>query len=499
MPYMSKDVSYFQSKFYSPETFFTFDDVLLVPAYSEVLPRDVNTATKFSTNINLNIPIISAAMDTVTQSEMAITMAQIGGLGVVHKNMSSEEQAREIETVKRFESYMVFNPITISPNAKVKEAVELMKKHKISGLPVINENKQAIGIITNRDVRFAGSMELAHDVSELMTSKDLITITKGVKKHEMIKLFHKHKVEKLIVVNSKGECVGLVTVKDIEKIQNESIATRDKEGRLVVAAAIGTGDSNVERADMLVEASVDAIIVDTAHGHSRGVLEMVAKLKARYKNKVDIVGGNIATLEAVRALYEAGADGVKVGIGPGSICTTRVVAGVGIPQLGAIMACAQEAKKLGIAMIADGGIRNSGDIAKAMAAGASCVMLGSLLAGTNESPGDVVSYQGRPYKQYRGMGSVGAMTKGSADRYFQGDITDQNKLVPEGVEGRVPYKGNVSNVVYQLIGGLKASMGYVGSSTLEEMREKARFVRITSTTIKENYPHDIMLMDSQNI
>ena len=469
----------------------TFSDVLLIPQYSEVLPANADTSTFVTRNCKLNVPILSAPMDTVTEFKMAIALAQNGGLGVIHKNMTPERQASEVRRVKRFESGVVSDPICINESATLSEAINLMKEHSISGFPVINNVGQLVGILTNRDIRFA--KDLSESVANLMT-KDVVTVSKKISKDEARKLFHQHRIEKLVVVDKNGKCAGLLTVKDIEKAVSHPMAAKDKKERLLVAAAVGAGDSGIARATALIEEEVDIIVVDTAHGHSSGVIDTVRRIKKEFGSKVDVIGGNIVTADAVKALVDAGADAVKVGIGPGSICTTRIVAGVGVPQLSAVIACANEAIKHGIPVISDGGIRNSGDIAKAIAAGASSVMLGGLFAGTDESPGEIVIFQGRSYKEYRGMGSIGAMSgrDGSSDRYFQSG-QQKEKLVPEGVEGRVPYKGQVSGVVYQLTGGLKSSMGYTGNATIREMQQNCKFTRITDSGLKESHPHNIMI------
>lgn len=468
----------------------TFDDVLLKPAASSVLPTQVHTATRITPKISLNIPLISSAMDTVTEAPMAIAMAQNGGMGCIHRNMSPEAQASEVRKVKKFESGMVIDPVTIHPNATLRDALSLMAQHNISGVPVTERSGKLVGILTNRDVRFAENM--SQKVSELMTAK-LITVREGVSRDAAQKLLHKHRIEKLLVVDKAYRCIGLITVKDIEKSQRFPLAAKDAQGRLRVAAAIGAGENGIARAAALVKAEVDVLVIDTAHGHSKGVIDAVKKIKKLHGNKVQIVAGNIATKEGAKALIEAGADTVKVGIGPGSICTTRIVAGVGVPQLSAIMDVVEVAKKAGVCVIADGGIKYSGDLAKAIAAGADCAMLGSLFAGTEESPGEVILFQGRSYKTYRGMGSVGAMAQGSADRYFQQEIKDSLKLVPEGVEGRVPYKGSITEVVHQLVGGLKASMGYLGAPTIKDFQKNAQFVRITTAGLRESHTHDVTI------
>ncbi len=473
----------------------TFDDVLLVPAASDVMPAQVDVRTKITKSIELNLPLLSAAMDTVTESPMAIAMAQAGGVGVLHRNMTEEEQAEMVRQVKKFESGMVVNPVTMHPDETLAAAMRLMTQHKISGIPVVERGngavgpKKLVGILTNRDVRFATNME--QPVSELMT-RDVVTVNEGVSFDEAKRLFHTHRIEKLIVVDDAYRCVGLITVKDLEKAVANPNAAKDSKGRLRVAAATTVGDKGFERAGMLADAECDLIVLDTAHGHSSRVIEQVAKIKKAFGN-VQLVAGNVATAEAAKALIDAGADCIKVGIGPGSICTTRIVAGVGVPQLTAVADVAKVASAQGIPIIADGGLRTSGDVAKAIAAGANACMVGSLLAGTEEAPGEVFLYQGRSYKAYRGMGSVGAMARGSADRYFQDDVKDTLKLVPEGVEGQVPYKGPSAAVLHQLVGGLRASMGYTGSKTIPEMHEKAQFVRITNSGLKESHVHDVTI------
>ena len=468
----------------------TFDDVLLTPKASEILPANTITKTHLTRNIELGIPIISAAMDTVTEARLAIAMAQAGGIGCIHKNLTIEEQAHEVATVKKFESGMVVNPLTIQPDATLAEALSLMSHNKISGVPVMEASGKLVGILTNRDVRFASNPQ--QKVSELMTKDKLITAKGDTSREEAKKLLHQHRIEKLLVVDDKYHCVGLITVKDIEKAQAHPFATKDSHGRLRVAAAVGTGEDGLKRAKALIKAGVDVLVVDTAHGHSKGVIDAVIAIKS-LGAAVDIIAGNIATAAAAEALIKAGADAVKVGIGPGSICTTRIVAGVGVPQLTAILDVAAVTKKHGVSLIADGGIKFSGDFAKALAAGANCVMLGSLFAGTEESPGEVILYQGRSYKSYRGMGSVGAMARGSADRYFQEEVSDNLKLVPEGVEGRVPFKGSVFTVVHQLVGGLKAAMGYTGSPTIADLQKNAEFVRITGAGLRESHAHNISI------
>ncbi len=474
----------------------TFDDVLLVPGASEVQPHEVQTSTRLTKEIALNIPLLSAAMDTVTEADMAIAMAQNGGLGILHRNMEIAAQASHVRRVKRFESGMVVDPITIGPDATLAEALELMRRFRISGIPVTEVSGRLVGILTNRDVRFAENPN--QPIRELMTSENLVKIyhrTEGrVDKDEAKKLLHKFRIEKLLIVDDNERCIGLVTVKDIEKSQLHPNATKDAKDRLRVGAAVGTGDLNgVERALALAEAGLDLVVVDTAHGHSRAVLDTVMKIRKQGRNSLQIMAGNVATADAARALIDAGADAIKVGIGPGSICTTRIVAGVGVPQLTAIMDVSETCRRKDIPVIADGGIKYSGDLAKAIAAGADVAMMGSLFAGTDEAPGEVILYQGRSYKSYRGMGSVGAMTQGSADRYFQAGVTSSNKLVPEGIEGRVPYKGPISNVLHQLVGGLKAAMGYTGCRSIAEMKEKTEFMRMTTAGYRESHVHDVTI------
>jgi IMP dehydrogenase len=468
----------------------TFDDVLLVPAYSDVLPRDTSLATRFSRGIALNIPLVSAAMDTVTESRLAIAIAQEGGLGILHKNLPPAEQAAEVARVKRFESGIVRDPITITPELTVRDVLELTRQHRISGLPVVRGNT-VVGIVTNRDLRFETRLDAP--VSSIMTPRErLVTVREGATLDEAKALMHRHRLERVLVVDDDFGLRGLITVKDILKSTEHPSACKDEYGKLRVGAAVGVGPETDERVERLVKAGVDVIVVDTAHGHSRGVIERVRWAKRTYP-QLQVVAGNVATADAARALAEAGADGVKVGIGPGSICTTRVVAGVGVPQVTAINDVAGALDGSGIPLIADGGIRYSGDVAKALAAGAYCVMMGSMLAGTEEAPGDVVLYQGRSYKSYRGMGSLGAMVEGAADRYFQDPAANQEKLVPEGIEGRVPYKGSVLSILYQLCGGVRASLGYCGCASIDDMRTRTSFVEITSAGMRESHVHDVQI------
>lgn len=468
----------------------TFDDVLLLPGESDIVPSMADTRTRLTREIALNIPVLSSAMDTVTEADMAIVMAQLGGIGVLHRNLTIEEQCAAVRAVKRFESGMVVNPITIAPEATLGDARALMEANRISGIPVVEANGKLVGILTNRDVRFADNP--AQPVRELMTHENLATVRAGVTQDEARRLLHQRRIEKLLVVDDQFHCVGLVTVKDIEKAVTYPSATKDTAGRLRVAAATTVGDKGFERTEALLGAECDVVIIDTAHGHNRDVARAVERVK-KLSNSAQVVAGNVATYDATRALIDAGADAVKVGIGPGSICTTRVVAGVGVPQLTAIMEAARAARESGVPIIADGGLRTSGDAAKALAAGASTIMVGSMLAGTEEAPGETFLYQGRAYKSYRGMGSVGAMARGSADRYFQQDIKDQMKLVPEGIEGQVPFKGPAKDVVHQLVGGVKAAMGYTGSATIEDLRTRARFVQITNAGLKESHVHDVTI------
>ncbi|MBH8586106.1 IMP dehydrogenase [Thermoactinomyces sp. CICC 10520] len=465
----------------------TFDDVLLLPAKSEVLPREVNVGTKLAEGIELNIPLISAGMDTVTESKLAIAIARQGGIGIIHKNMKVEEQAEEVDRVKRSESGVITNPFYLTPEHKVHDAEELMAKYRISGVPIVDENRKLVGIITNRDLRFV--RDYAMPIQEVMTTEPLVTAPVGTTLEQAEEILQKHKIEKLPLVDENGVLKGLITIKDIEKATQFPDAAKDKQGRLLVGAAVGVSKDMERRVQALIDAEVDLIVVDTAHGHSKGVLDAIHTLRRKYPDLV-IVAGNVATGEATRDLIEAGANIVKVGIGPGSICTTRVVAGIGVPQITAIYDCATVARQYGVPIIADGGIRYSGDIVKALAAGADAVMLGSLFAGTEESPGESEIYQGRRFKVYRGMGSIGAMQQGSKDRYFQ---EDAQKLVPEGIEGRVPYKGPLADTVYQLIGGIRAGMGYCGAATLKELKENSRFIRITNASLRESHPHDVQI------
>ena len=469
----------------------TFDDVTLRPAASSVLPSQVDTRTRITRSIELGIPLISAAMDTVTESDMAIALAQLGGMGVIHRNLDPDKQANEVRRVKKFESGMVVNPVTILASQTLADALTLMNRHRISGIPVLDKaNGRLVGILTNRDVRFATNQQ--QPVAELMTKDRLVTVREGVALAEAKHLLHQHRIEKLLVVDADHRCIGLITVKDIEKSQRFPNACKDEQGRLRVAAATSVGDIGLARAEALIDAETDLIVVDTAHGHSIRVIEAVEAIKKR-SNYVQVAAGNVATAEAAKALMDAGADSIKVGIGPGSICTTRIVAGVGVPQLTAIMDVAEVCDKRGIPCIGDGGIKYSGDLAKAIAAGANCAMIGSLLSGTDEAPGEIFYYQGRSYKAYRGMGSVGAMARGSADRYFQQDIKDTLKLVPEGIEGRVPYKGAVAGVIHQLVGGLRAAMGYTGCAAIEAMRHDCDFYRVTSAGLRESHVHDVAI------
>jgi IMP dehydrogenase len=471
--------------------YLTYDDVLLKPGYSQNLPSETELETKFTKNISLKMPIVSAAMDTVTEADTAIVMAQNGGIGVIHKNLSGEDQAKEVKKVKKYESGMIIDPVTIGPEESLEAVMSITSRHKITGVPVVDSSNKLLGILTSRDMRFETNFR--QKVKDVMTPLErLVTAEEGVSLEDAKNLLHKHRIEKLPVISGKGVLIGLITIKDILKGIDFPDSNKDDFGRLRAAAAIGVGGKEETRASLLVEAGVDAIIVDTAHGHSLGVINMVKTLRSRYSN-VDIVAGNVATSEACRDLIKAGVDGIKVGIGPGSICTTRVVAGIGVPQLSAILDCAPICKEAGIPFIADGGIKYSGDMVKALAAGADTVMIGSLFAGTDETPGERILYQGRTYKVYRGMGSLGAMVMGSKDRYGQGAVDDLGKLVPEGIEGQVPYRGSLSSNIYQLIGGLRAGMGYVGAKNLVELKEKAQFIQITSASLKESHPHDVII------
>jgi len=471
-------------------TALTFDDVLIEPAESAVTPNDADTRTRFTREIDLGIPLVSAAMDTVTERGLAIAMAQAGGIGVVHKNLDAAAQAEEVRAVKKYESGMVVNPVTIQPSDPLARALELMERHGISGIPVTENGGRLVGILTNRDVRFA--KDRRQPVSELMTREGLVTVRDTVSREDAKALLHRHRIEKLLVVDEDDRCTGLITVKDIEKASAHPHACKDDKGRLRVAAATGVGSDGIERAEALLDAGVDVVVVDTAHGHSRGVIDAVREIK-RLSNAAQVIGGNVATGEGAKALVDAGADAVKVGIGPGSICTTRVVAGVGVPQLTALTNTVQVCHDAGTPVISDGGIRYSGDVAKAIAVGADCCMIGSLLAGTDESPGEVFLYQGRSYKAYRGMGSVGAMARGSADRYFQAEVADTLKYVPEGIEGQVPYKGPAGTVIHQLTGGVRAAMGYTGNPTIPQMHDTVRFQQITNAGIRESHAHDVSI------
>jgi IMP dehydrogenase len=475
--------------FYSQDDALTYDDVLIVPGYSEVLPGDVDLKSRFSRNITVNVPIVSSAMDTVTESRTAIVMAQEGGLGVIHKNLTPEEQAFEVEKVKKYESGMVVDPFTVGPDQKLSHVFEAMKRHKISGFPVVDENRRLVGIITNRDLRFQS--DATKKVRDVMTA-ELVTTPEGTSFEAAKLILQEHRIEKLPVVDKNGVLKGLITISDIEKTIQYPRSNKDPMGRLRVAAAIGVGDKELKRAELLIKAHVDAVVIDTAHGHSKGVIAMIKAVKA-LSAKVDVVAGNVATAAACEDLIKAGADGIKVGIGPGSICTTRVIAGIGVPQMQALLDCRAVCEKAGVPFIADGGIKFSGDIVKALAAGAGTVMIGSLFAGTDEAPGEMVLYQGRAYKFYRGMGSMGAMEKGSKDRYGQGAVDEVSKLVPEGIEGQVPYRGPLSQNLFQLAGGIRSGMGYVGAEDMKALREKARFLRITGASLKESHPHDVTI------
>lgn len=476
--------------FYTEDSALTYDDVLIVPNYSEVLPTEVELKTKFSKNISMNIPIASSAMDTVTESRTAIVMAQEGGIGVIHKNLTPEEQAFEVEKVKKYESGMIIDPFTVTPDQRISDLFDLMKKYKISGFPVVDEKKILVGMITNRDLRFVS--DNTKKVKDIMTSKNIVTAPEGTSFAKAKEILQNHRVEKLPVVNAEGKLCGLITIKDIEKTIAYPLSNKDQFGRLRVAAACGVSDKEMKRVEALIKAHVDAIVIDTAHGHSKGVIDMVKWIKS-LKANVDVVAGNVATAKACEDLIAAGVDGIKVGIGPGSICTTRVIAGIGVPQMQAIFDCKTVCDKHGIPFIADGGIKFSGDIVKALAGGASCVMIGSLFAGTDEAPGEMVLYQGRAYKMYRGMGSLGAMEKGSKDRYGQSAVEEVSKLVPEGIEGQVPYRGSLANNLFHLVGGIRSGMGYVGAPNMQQLRERAKFIKITAASLKESHPHDVII------
>lgn len=471
------------------ETAFSFDDVLLLPGYSDVLPRDVDTCSPLTKNIALNIPLVSAAMDTVTESETSISMAREGGIGFIHRNLSIESQAIEVDKVKKSESGMIVDPVTIHPDQLVHEVLRLMNKYRISGVPV-TKGEKLVGIVTNRDLRFETNLD--KKISEVMTKENLVKVSEGITLEDSKSLLHQHRIEKLLVVDSDDRLIGMITIKDIEKVKKYPNACKDKLGRLRVGAAVGVGSDMEERVEALLQAGADVILIDTSHGHTKNVIEAVKTLKGNFKD-IELIAGNVGTAEGAEALVKAGVDGVKIGIGPGSICTTRIVAGVGIPQITAIMNCAEISKKTGIPLIADGGIKFSGDVTKALGAGAHVVMIGGLFAGTEESPGELVIYQGRSYKSYRGMGSIEAMQKGSGDRYYQGEDIAGDKMVPEGIVGRVPYRGKLTDNIFQLIGGLKAGMGYVGCRNLEELREKARFIQISAAGMRESHVHDVII------
>ena len=472
-----------------PEEAYSFDDVLLIPNYSDVLPKDVNVSTRLTQNITLNIPIVSAAMDTVTEAETAISIAREGGIGFIHRNMSIQSQAVEVDKVKKSESGMIVDPVTIRPEQKVGEVLKLMENYRISGVPV-TKGDQLVGIVTNRDLRFETDLEKS--VSDVMTKENLVTVQEGITLEESKQLLHRHRIEKLLVVDKKGRLTGLITIKDIEKLKKYPNACKDKMGRLRVGAAVGVGPDMEERAAALLNAGADLILIDTSHGHTANVISAVKALKTNHAG-IELIAGNVGTAKGAEDLITAGADGIKIGIGPGSICTTRIIAGIGVPQFSAIMNCRAVSAKTGVPLIADGGIRFSGDITKALGAGAHVVMIGGLLAGTEETPGEQVFFQGRSYKVYRGMGSIEAMKKGSQDRYYQSEKADEDKLVPEGIVGRVPYRGSLSGTIFQLIGGLKAGMGYAGCRTLEELREKARFVKVTAAGMRESHAHDVII------
>jgi IMP dehydrogenase len=472
-----------------PEEAYSFDDVLLIPGYSDVLPKDVNISTRLTKNLTLNIPIVSAAMDTVTEARTSISMAREGGLGFIHRNMSIKSQVLEVDKVKKSESGMIIDPVTVNPDQPVHEVLKLMEQYRISGLPVV-KGDQLVGILTNRDLRFETNME--KKVSEVMTRENLVTVSEGITLEDSKKLLHKHRIEKLLVVDKNGRLTGMITIKDIEKIKKYPNACKDSMGRLRVGAAVGVGSDMEERAEALLKADADVILIDTAHGHSRNVIDAVKILKSNFDD-IELVAGNVGTSKGADDLVKAGVDGVKIGIGPGSICTTRIVAGIGIPQVTGIMNCRSISNKTGVPLIADGGIKFSGDITKAVGAGAHVVMIGGLFAGTEESPGESIFFQGRSYKLYRGMGSIEAMKKGSKDRYYQSEAIEDDKLVPEGIVGRVPYKGSLSANIFQLVGGLRAGMGYVGCQTIEELREKARFIKITAAGLRESHVHDVII------
>ena len=472
-----------------PQEAYSFDDVLLVPAYSEVIPSDVDTTTRLTRNINLNIPLLSAAMDTVTEGRTAISMARAGGMGFIHRNMSVERQCREVRLVKKSESGMIIDPVTTNPDIPIRDVLKLMQQFQISGVPVV-EGEKLVGIVTNRDLRFETNLE--KKVREVMTSTNLVTVREGISLEESKRLLHEHRIEKLLVVNAEGRLTGMITIKDIEKIKKYPHSCKDGLGRLRVGAAVGVGPDAESRADALVKCDVDVILVDTSHGHTANVMQAVEKLKKDFP-AVDVIAGNVGTAEGAEALVKAGADGVKIGIGPGSICTTRIVAGIGVPQLSAILHCREVSEKTGVPIIADGGIKFSGDLTKAIGAGAHCVMIGGLFAGTEESPGEKIIFQGRSYKAYRGMGSVEAMQEGSRDRYYQDEDVEADKLVPEGIVGRVPYRGTIGENVYQLIGGLKSGMGYVGCRTIDELRKNARFIKISPAGLRESHAHDVII------
>lgn len=471
------------------EDAYSFDDVLLIPNYSDVLPKDVNTRTRLSRNLELNIPITSAAMDTVTESQAAISMARAGGIGFIHRNLSAEDQAKEVDKVKKSESGMIIDPVTVHPDNSIDDVLKVMEQYHISGLPVTDGDK-LVGIVTNRDLRF--ETDLDKKVSEVMTKDELVTVSEGISLEESKKMLHQHRIEKLLVVDKNKRLTGMITIKDIEKIKKYPNACKDARGRLRCGAAVGVGSDMVQRAEALLKAGADVLLIDTSHGHSKNVIESVKILKSTFKD-IELIAGNVATAQGAADLIAAGVDGVKIGIGPGSICTTRIIAGIGVPQVTAIMNCKEVADKTGIPLIADGGIKFSGDVTKAIAAGAHTVMIGGLFAGAGESPGETVFFQGRSYKVYRGMGSVEAMKQGSKDRYYQGEEPEENKMVPEGIVGRVPYSGRLSDILFQLVGGLKAGMGYVGCRTIEELRQKARFIKISAAGLRESHVHDVII------